>query len=306
MRTLAVVMAAAAIQASLASAQTPARSSSRQAVSAKTTTGTPAKSTASATKPPSTTAATKPARQRARVVIDAGHGGRDPGGPMTGRFSEKDVAFQVALRLGDALRTKGVDVFYTRTKDTLIALDDRGRYANDVRGDVFISIHVNAANPSWRNPGAARGFETYFLAEAKTEDARRVEQMENESVRFEDGGPKAESGDPLSFILSDMRQNEHLRESSDLAELVQRHMGGVHPGPNRGVKQAGFRVLVTAFMPAILIELGFGTNVLDAAFMAQPAGQRDIARAIALATMEYLERHQRRVGDVGPSSPSHD
>lgn len=231
-----------------------------------------------------------------RVIIDAGHGGRDPGAPLRNTtLREKDVALQVALKVGDALRASGVDVYYTRVKDTLIALHDRGRMANQAKGDLFISIHVNAANPGWRNPDAARGFETYFLAEARTEDARRVEEMENESVRFESDA-QVKSNDPLSFILSDMMQNEHLRESSDLADLVQKHMHGAHPGPNRGVKQAGFRVLVSAFMPAILVELGFGTNPEDAAYMANPSKQRLIARAIADATREYLQRHERRVG----------
>jgi N-acetylmuramoyl-L-alanine amidase len=232
----------------------------------------------------------------ARVIIDPGHGGRDPGAPVRNTsLREKDIALQVALKVGDALRGKGVEVYYTRVKDTLIALHDRGRMANQAKGDLFISIHVNAANPGWKNPDAARGFETYFLAEARTEDARRVEEMENESIRFESDAQVSQN-DPLSFILSDMMQNEHLRESSDLAEIVQKHMNGSHPGPNRGVKQAGFRVLVSAFMPAILVELGFGTNPEDAAYMANPSKQRLMARAIADATREYLERHQRRVG----------
>lgn len=244
---------------------------------------------------------------RSRVVIDAGHGGRDPGGPMRpGSIAEKDVTLQVALKLGDALRLRGVDVVFTRTTDTLIALDDRGRIANQARGDVFISIHVNAANPNWRNPSAARGFETYFLAGAKTEDARRVEEMENASIQFESDDSKGDAKDPLSFILSDMKQNEHLRESSDLADIVQRRMDGVHPGPDRGVKQAGFRVLVSAFMPAVLVELGFGTNLQDASFIASPDKQRTMAKAIADATMEYLERHQRRVGGGAGANSSHD
>src|SRR5688500_2727217 len=147
---------------------------------------------------PVKSAARKGARaSRPRVVVDAGHGGRDPGGPMRGTFSEKDVTLQVALKVGDALRARGVDVVFTRTKDTLVALDDRGRIANQARGDVFISIHVNAANPGWRNPAAARGFETYFLAEAKTEDARRVEEMENQSVQYESDATPA-SNDALS------------------------------------------------------------------------------------------------------------
>jgi N-acetylmuramoyl-L-alanine amidase len=240
-----------------------------------------------------------------RVVVDAGHGGVDDGGPMRmgASIHEKDITLQVALKLGEALRQRQVDVIYTRTRDTLIALADRGRIANQSSGDVFISIHVNAANPGWRDPGAARGFETYFLAEAKTEDARRVEQMENESARFETGANVA-SDDPLNFILSDMKQNEHLRESSDLAEIVQRHLGQIHPGPSRGVKQAGFRVLVSAFMPAVLVEIGFGTNVAEAEFLASPVKQRTMARAIADATTEYLARYQRRVG--GAASNGHD
>jgi len=245
------------------------------------------------------------ATRAARVVIDAGHGGRDVGGPMrsSAGVREKDIALQVALKLGEALKERGVDVVYTRTKDTLIALDDRGRIANDADGDLFISIHVNAANPRWRDPGGTRGFETYFLAAAKTEDARRVEEMENESVRFE-AENEVESGDPLSFILSDMMQNEHLRESSDLADIVQRHLRQVHPGPDRGVKQAGFRVLIGAFMPAVLVELGFGTNTAEAEFLASAARQRSMARAVADATMEYLERYQRRVG--GAAFGAHD
>jgi N-acetylmuramoyl-L-alanine amidase len=255
--------------------------------------------------------AAKPIRTGARthlVVIDAGHGGRDVGGPVRSgaRIHEKDITLQVALKLGEELKTRGVDVWYTRKTDTLIALDDRGRLANQAHGDVFISIHVNAANPRWRQPTAARGFETYFLATARTEDAQRVEEMENESIRFEsEGDSGVASGDPLSFILSDMMQNEHLRESSDLAELVQRHLKQVHPGPNRGVKQAGFRVLINAFMPAVLVELGFGTNADEARFMASTVKQRTLAKAIADATVEYLERYQKRVGS-GAASGAHE
>jgi N-acetylmuramoyl-L-alanine amidase len=236
---------------------------------------------------------------RRRVVVDAGHGGPDGGmtGPIGGgafRIQEKDITLQVAKRVGARLRASGVDVVYTRTTDTLIALADRGRIANDARADLFVSIHVNAANPRWSSPGGARGFETYFLAEARTEDARRVEQMENESIRFETT-VEAEKGDPLSFIVADMLQNQHLRESSELAETIQRRVGLVHPGPNRGVKQAGFRVLLAAFMPSVLVELGFGSNPAEARYMASPEGQEELASAIAAATIEYLDAYHRRV-----------
>jgi N-acetylmuramoyl-L-alanine amidase len=243
---------------------------------------------------------------RRTVIVDAGHGGVDNGmtGPLNGgpRIYEKDITLAVANRLGAQLSGRGVDVVYTRTADTLIALDDRGRIANRANGNLFISIHVNAANPNWKDPGGARGFETYFLSEARTEDARRVEQMENAAVRFEDSPSKIDRDDPLSFILSDMRQNEHLRESSELADIIQQSLGKMHPGPSRGVKQAGFRVLVTAYMPAVLIEIGFGTNAREAAFISSPAKQDAIAAAIADAAMKYLDRYEQRVSGVRAGS----
>ena len=241
---------------------------------------------------------------RRLVVVDAGHGGPDGGmhGPLGGGpdVLEKNVTLGVARRVGAALGERGIDVKYTRTTDTLIALSDRGRIANESHADLFVSIHVNAANPGWKDPGGARGFETYFLAEAKTEDARRVERMENEVVKFE-SGPSGRAGDPLNFILNDMAQNEHLREANELADLIQRRMAQVHPGPSRGVKQAGFRVLVTAFMPAVLVEIGFGTNPADAAYLTSPAKMDALAGAISDAVLEYLKGYERRVASGGAS-----
>jgi N-acetylmuramoyl-L-alanine amidase len=94
--------------------------------------------------------------------------------------------------------------------------------------------------------------------------------------------------------MRDMAQNEHLRESSALAATVQRRLGQVHPGPSRGVRQAGFRVLVSAFMPAVLVEIGFGSNPEDAAWISSPRGQREIADAVADAAVEYLRRYEQR------------
>jgi N-acetylmuramoyl-L-alanine amidase len=260
----------------------------------------PASAPAAATvaRPP----AAKTRARRRRVVVDAGHGGPDHGmsGPIGGRpkIREKDVTLAVARRVADALRARGVEVAMTRTTDTLIALADRGRIANDRGADLFLSIHVNAANMRWKDPAAARGFETYFLAEAKTEEESRVEQMENEAVRFETQF-EAPKGDPLSFIKMDMAQNEHLRESYDLAGTIQQGLGRAHPGPNRGVKQANFAVLRTSFMPAVLIEIGFGTNAAEAAYISSPSRQRDLAAAIAAGTMEYLAHYERRVAGGG-------
>lgn len=237
------------------------------------------------------------------VTIDPGHGGVDPGNPglfFPRGIREKDVTLQIGLLVRSELQRRGVAVRMTRTTDTLIALGDRGSYCSD-GCDLFLSIHINSLP---RRPGytAARGFETYFLAEAKTEDARRVARMENEAVRFETETVAAHPGGGLDFILKDLQLNEHLRESALLAERVQANLDQVHTGTNRGVKQAGFMVLTTARRPAVLAELGYSTNPQDGRFLTQPAGQRRLAVALADAVVAYLHEYERRT-DSGGGSP---
>ncbi|MFL5401976.1 MAG: N-acetylmuramoyl-L-alanine amidase [Gemmatimonadales bacterium] len=229
------------------------------------------------------------------VTIDPGHGGVDPGNP--GFFfprgtREKDVTLQVGLLLRDELKRRGVGVTMTRTSDTLIALGDRGRYCTEAC-DLFVSLHVNALA---RRPGYTdiKGFETYFLAEARTEDAARVAQMENEAVRFEAGSPEAVSNVGLDFILKDLQLNEHLRESARAADLVQRKLKTVHVGDSRGVKQAGFMVLTTARRPAILVELGYSTNPEDGRFLTTHASQQAMAYSMSDAVVEYLLDYERK------------
>ena len=268
---------------------------------AQTVASRPTSSRASVPTGPPSTASSPATRRTARplVVVDAGHGGPDQGmsGPIGSSpwFVEKDVTLSVAKKLAATLRAQGVDVLMTRTTDTLIALSDRGRIANSNHGDIFVSIHVNA--PGGRGSAGARerGFETYFLAEAKTEDERRVQDMENESVKFETGA-NAPKGDPLSFIITDMAQNEHLRESSDLAQTIQQGLIDVHPGPNRGVQQANFAVLRGSYMPAVLVEIGFGTNQSEATYLSDDANQRALARSIAQSLISYLAHYESRVG----------
>jgi len=249
----------------------------------------------------STPVRTAPVRRvpRQLVVIDAGHGGPDAGmrGPIGSPvwFVEKDVTLSIATKLATVLRARGFDVLMTRTTDTLIALADRGRIANANHGDVFISIHCNAPGSNTAAGARERGFETYFLAEAKTEDERRVQDMENESVKFETGA-NASKGDPLSFIITDMAQNEHLRESSDLAETIQTGLIDVHPGPNRGVQQANFAVLRGSYMPAVLVEVGFGSNQSEATYLSDQSNQRALARNVAESVVAYLAHYESRVG----------
>ena len=231
--------------------------------------------------PPAETRLPNGLRPGHQVTIDPGHGGVDPGNP--GVFSrgtkEKDVTLQVGLLLPQRAQGSGVGVNMTRTADTLIALGDRGSYCTE-SCDLFVSLHVNSLARR-RGYTDIRGFETYFLAEARTEDAARVAQMENEAVRFETNAPSGEAGMGLDFILKDLQLNEHLRESARAAELVQRQLKTVHSGDSRGVKQAGFMVLTTARRPAILVELGYSTNPEDGRFLTSYASQKAMAAALA-------------------------
>ena len=236
-------------------------------------------------------------RGRYVVVVDPGHGGRDPGNP--GRYlpkgmTEKDVTLAVGRQVRAELVRRGIEVRLTRTRDTLIDLSDRGA-ACRAACDLFVSIHVNAM-PRGRRQLTVNGVETYFLSEAKTEDQARVAAMENDAIRFETD-VALDEGD-LAFILRDLQQNEYLRESARLAGLVQGELSGVHPGDDRGVQQAGFRVLSTAGRPAILVETGFATNKKDGAFIGSALGQRKIAQAIAAGIVAYFQDYERKSAGV--------
>jgi N-acetylmuramoyl-L-alanine amidase len=152
--------------------------------------------------------------------------------------------------------------------------------------------------PRGRRQQVPGGVETYFLSDAKTEDQKRVADMENEAIRFETDAPVLPTGD-LAFILRDLQQNEYLRESARVAELVQGAVAVVHPGGDRGVQQAGFMVLSTARRPAILIEAGFASNREDAAFLASSVGQHRVARAVAQGIVAYLLEFERKLAVGG-------
>lgn len=238
------------------------------------------------------------------VTIDAGHGGVDPGNPgmfFPDGLKEKDVTLDLSLLVRDELKRRGVSVVMTRSRDTLIDLRKRGGYCT-AECDLFVSLHVNSL-PRRAGFKQVRGFETYFLAEAKTEDAARVARMENEAIRFEDAEDSAEQAGGLDFILRDLQLNEHLRESARAAELVQSYLQEAHTGPDLGVKQAGFMVLTTARRPAILVEVGFSTNPEDAKLLTASRSQRNLANSIADAIITYLLEYERKVGQ-GPISVS--
>jgi N-acetylmuramoyl-L-alanine amidase len=246
---------------------------------------------ASAPPPAPTPARTPPPRGPRVVVLDPGHGGRDPGKIGPGGIREKDLTLAVARRLATILRAKGgYEVHLTRHTDTLIALADRPHLANRWKANrpaaLFLSIHANSVSN-----GNARGFETFFLSDARTEDERRVAEMENAAVEYEEVKEVAASTD-LDWIFNTLRNDFYIRASNDLAEVIQKQFATFHPGPNRGVKQAGFRVLVGAFMPAVLVEMAFISNRQEAALLTDDAFQRKLADGLAAAVEQFFTSHE--------------
>ena len=242
--------------------------------------------------PPAAKSISKPVRV---VVLDAGHGGVDSGKPGPNGLAEKTAALAVTNRLAGFLKERGYEVHLTRSSDTLIALADRPHFANEWKGArpaaVFVSIHANAGARS------AKGFETYFLSEARTDDERRVAEMENSAVQFE---KRRADAPELDQIVSSLKNDYYLRASNSLAEGIQASLAGVHPGPNRGVKQAGFRVLVGALMPAVLVEMAFISNPEEARLLGTSSFQQKVAWSLAQAIDHFFDSHEH-IWAAGPS-----
>jgi N-acetylmuramoyl-L-alanine amidase len=223
------------------------------------------------------------------VVIDAGHGGRDPGKIGPNGLTEKNVTLSVALKLAALLRDRGFEVHLTRSRDTLIALADRPHLANQWKKNrpatLFVSIHANSG------VRGSEGFETYFLSEARTEDERRVAEMENAAVKYEEKSSTDKAPD-LDLLLNGLRNDYYQRASNDFAEVVQRELRQFHPGPNRGVKQAGFRVLVGALMPAVLVEIGFMSDPEEVRLLGTAAFQDKVAFGLSRAIGSFFTSHE--------------
>jgi N-acetylmuramoyl-L-alanine amidase len=229
-----------------------------------------------------------PAGDARVVILDPGHGGADAGKITASGLREKDLTLAISLRLASVLRERGYEVHLTRTRDVLVPLDERPRLANrwkqERQAALFLSIHANSADSRH-----AVGFETFFLAEPRTEEERRAAERENASVRFE-SGPAAPISE-LEHILNALRDDFYQRASNDLAQVVQEQFGAFHPGRDRGVKQAGFRVLLGARMPAILVEVGFLSNPQEARLLSAADFQLRIAVGIADAVDRFFDRH---------------
>jgi N-acetylmuramoyl-L-alanine amidase len=224
------------------------------------------------------------------VVIDPGHGGSDTGAVGRQGIMEKDVNLAVARELKQYLERMGdLKVVLTRQRDESLDLDARAETANVAGGDLFISLHCN----SWFDDQAV-GFETYFLSPASSDWARSVEAAEN-------GEPAAgrEPGD-VEFIVWELVQNRFITRSSQFAEFLQARACAELGLPDRGVRQAGFRVLVGAYMPAVLVEMGFLSHAPEELQLGERSYQRLVARAIGEAVLAF--RDQAATPAAGPGS----
>jgi N-acetylmuramoyl-L-alanine amidase len=255
---------------------------------------------ASGARAPAPTPAPRPAVLEASgirtVVIDPGHGGSDLGAQGKGGLLEKDVALGIARRLRASLTNNlGLQVFLTRDRDQDVSLDDRTAIANNYKADLFISIHANASRAR-----SATGSEVYFLSyQASDEESRRVAQ--SEGLAAPPSAPAGTGGD-LALILWDMAQAEHLEESSLLAMRVQEELAAVTGSERRGVKQAPFRVLVGAAMPAVLVEIAFISNPEEEKLLAQDAFQARVAAALARGVGRYDQEYAQRARTAGTLS----
>jgi N-acetylmuramoyl-L-alanine amidase len=229
------------------------------------------------------------------VVIDAGHGGDDEGARGAHGIVEKELVLDVARRVRTHLNAAGLQVLLTRERDVYVPLVDRTTIANEARGDLFISIHANAASSR-----AARGIETYFLSlEASDDAARQVAARENAAFR-DLAVPAVASDDPLVTILGDLAASELMQESDEFARLAQHELSSLDGAPSRGVKQAPFVVLMGLEMPAALVEIGFVSNPHDARALAGEERRERIARALARAVLEFGRRYDARRGIEAP------
>lgn len=225
-----------------------------------------------------------------KVVIDAGHGGKDPGNLGTGRYNitEKTIALNVALQVGNYIEEAfpDVEVLYTRDDDTFVPLHERTKYANSNGADIFISIHCDAFTRE-----SAKGCGSYVMGPAKTDANLRMAQKENAAILLEedrkDNYGDVDPNSPEGLIELSLRQNTHIHQSLKFAKHVQDQMRTRVGRTDRGVKQAPFWVISFTTMPSVLVELGFLTNKEEEDFLISEEGQMYTASAIYRAFKKY-------------------
>ena len=230
------------------------------------------------------------------VVIDAGHGGHDPG--AIGRISkEKNINLNVALKLGKQIQKNcpDVKVVYTRTRDVFIPLNRRAEIANDAKADLFISIHTNAL----ANNRTAKGASTWTLGLAKSDANLEVAKRENSVILYESDYKTRYAGfnpnSAESYIIFEFMQDKYMSQSVHLASLVQKHFRNTCRRVDRGVHQAGFLVLKASAMPSILVELGFISTPEEERYLNTDAGTNTLANGIFRAFLTYKREQEIRL-----------
>ncbi|NRD21513.1 N-acetylmuramoyl-L-alanine amidase [Winogradskyella eckloniae] len=229
------------------------------------------------------------------VVLDAGHGGKDPGRPTKNGYKEKDIALKVVLELGKQLeKDPDVKVIYTRKTDVFLELHERSAIANKADADLFVSVHCNAHNSQ------AYGTETYVLGAKNDERNMSVAKAENEVIFLEDNHEEHYEGfdpsSPESVIALGIEQEFYVEQSIVLARKVEDNFSGKLKRKSRGIKQLSLWVLHNTYMPSVLIETGFITNKTEGAFLNSKNGQTKIATAIKDAIIEYKKELDLNVG----------
>ena len=228
------------------------------------------------------------------VVIDAGHGGKDPGA-IGSQVYEKVINLAVALKLGELISTnhKDVNVVYTRKTDVSVDVYERADIANRNKADLFISIHSNSV----KNKSSVQGAETYTLGLSKTEENLEVAKRENAVILLEDNYMQRYGGfDPNStesYIIFEFMQNKNMGQSVELASEIQKAFASVKR-VNRGVRQAEFWVLKETGMPGVLIELGYISNKQEEQYLRSTAGQNQFAQSIYAAFKKYKDSHMQK------------
>jgi N-acetylmuramoyl-L-alanine amidase len=232
------------------------------------------------------------------IVVDPGHGGAETGAIGPGGLAEKQVTLEIGRRLAAALpRALACRVVLTRDADTAVGLDDRTAIANHEKADLFLSLHANSSRVT-----GARGSETYYLSlEASDRLAAEVASQENQPGAS--ATPGAAARRDLDFILWDLAQSAHLKESSELAETIQKELNALSGTENRGIKQAPFRVLVGATMPAVLVEAAFISNSDEEKKLGSSAFQESVADAIAKAVASFFARRRGVAAPAAAPTP---
>lgn len=225
-------------------------------------------------------------RDKFVVVLDAGHGGKDPGNMGNG-FREKDIALHIVLQLGKELeKHKDIEVIYTRTTDVFVTLKGRADKANKAKADLFVSVHLNAFKRA-----TVQGAETYVLGTYRNKDNLDVAMQENSVIYLEDDYEETYDGfdpkSPESYIGMTLMQEEYLDQSIVLANFVQNKFTNELKRYDRGVKKAGFLVLRETYMPSVLIESGFLTNLAEGRYLNTAKGQKEMGIAIAQGVLRY-------------------